>query len=92
MLALIYVLIFLLALGMLIRSVRIKRGFGPAVLLDLVAAAAALVAMGYYDRLSQRNALAGWAYFPEVFSSLCAAVVFGLLALVGVAIWLLRRK
>jgi len=92
MLAIGYVLIFLLELAGLVRAFRLRRGFGLLVFLDLGIAAAALAAMKYFDQLSARNTAAGWAYFPEAFSSLCAAVGFGLLGLITAAVWLLRKK
>lgn len=91
MLTALYIFLFLAFVAGLIRVFRRRRGFGWLIGLELLAAAASLGAMGYFDALSQREAMVGWAYFSEVFSSLCAAVCFGVLTLITVVLRLLRK-
>ena len=92
MLTVVYILLFLLQLLGLVRGIRRNRGLGLLAVLDLAAAAAALGLMGYYDALSARGSMTGWAYFPEVFASLCAAAAFALMALAALVFYLIEKR
>ena len=92
MLTALYVFAFLVLLLGLIRAFRHRRRFGVLVPLDFLAAAGALGAMWYFDTLSAREAMVGWAYFSEVFASLCASVCFVVLGLITLVLWLLRKQ
>ena len=91
MLTALYMILFLVLVLGLVRAFRLRRGFGRLILAELICAAGALGGMWYFDTLTARESMIGWAYFSEVFTSLCAAVCFCLLVLITAVIWLLRK-
>lgn len=87
-----YVLFFALQVFLLIRSFRAKRGLGKLVILNLVSVLLACFLLWYFDTLPGYGMMPGFAFFPEVFYSLCAAAVFAVLTLVTFLCWLYCRK
>ena len=92
MLAVIYILLFVLQVFLLIRCFRSRSGWGKLLILNFAASALACGMAWYYDSLTGTVALAGWAYFREVFYSLCAALVYGLQILIAFLGMMLRKK
>ena len=92
MLAVIYIAIFALQLFLLIRCFRRRTGWGKLLLLNIGATVLACTLGWYFDTLPGYGMMPGWAYFAEVFYSLCAALVFGIQSLVTTLGLLLRKK
>jgi hypothetical protein len=58
---------------------------------NVLSAALSAVLLWYYDTLPGYGIMPGFAYFPEVFASLCAAAAFVLLTIVTLLCWLIRN-
>ena len=91
MLKLLYFLLFAAQVWGLIRCFRVRKGLGKLALCNAASLLLALVLLWYYDTLPGYGMMPGFAYFSEVFTSLCAAVVFFVLTLVTTLCWLLRK-
>ena len=85
-----YILLFALQVFWLIRTCIRKGRFWPVLTVNLLSAAVALFLLWYFDTLPGVGMVVGFAFFPEVFASLCAAAAFFLLSLVTLLCWLLR--
>ena len=83
MLAFFYILIFALQLFLLIRCFRRRTGWGKLLALNIGSTLISGGLIWYFDHLSNTVAMAGWAYFAEVFYSLCACGGFFLLTLIS---------
>ena len=92
MLAVIYVLLFLLQLFLLVRCFRRRTGWGLQLALNIASTVISGGLIWYFDRLSNTVAMAGWAYFMEVFYSICACGGFFLLTLISTVGSLLVTK
>ena len=87
-----YILIFALQVFLLVRSFKSRVGWGRLLILDILSVVLALGCMWYFDTLPGYGIMPGWAYFAEVFYSLCAALVYGIQTLVAVLGLLLWKK
>ena len=83
MLAFFYILIFALQLFLLIRCFRRRTGWGKLLALNIGSILISGGLIWYFDHLSNTVAMAGWAYFTEVFYSICACGGFFLLTLIS---------
>ena len=92
MLAFFYIMIFALQLFLLIRCFRRRTGWGKLLALNIGSTLISGGLIWYFEHLSNTVAMAGWAYFTEVFYSLGACVGFFLLALISALGSLLLTK
>lgn len=92
MLSWVYVILFALQVLWLIRAWRVKRGIGRVLVCNILSIGLACFLLWYFDTLPGYGLMPGFAYFPEVFCSLCAAVVFAVLALASFLCWLYHKK
>lgn len=92
MLGWIYGLLFLWQVFWLIQAWRRKGGWGRLLVLNIGATVLSFGAMWYFDTLPGFGMMPGWAYFTEVFYSLCAGAVYFLLTLISALCALLRKK
>ena len=92
MLAVIYVLLFLLQLFLLVRCFRRRSGWGKLLAVNIVSTVLAFGAMWYFDTLPGYGMAPGWAFFTEVFYSLCAGAAYFFLTLISALCALLRQK
>lgn len=92
MLGFIYATSFILQVFLLIRSFRARRSIGKLLIGNSLSIAAACFLLLYFDNLPGYGMMLGFAYFPEVFYSLCAAAAFAVLTLVTFLLWLYQRK
>jgi hypothetical protein len=86
-----YILLFTLEVLWLIRTCCRKGKFWPVLTVNVLSAALSAVLLWYYDTLPGYGIMPGFAYFPEVFASLCAAAAFVLLTFVTLLCWLIRN-
>ena len=91
MLAWVYAILFAAEVFLLVRNLRKNKGLGIALILNALTTALAVFLMWYYDTLPGYGIMPGFAYFPEVFHSLCAAAVFTVLTFVTLLIWLMKK-
>ena len=91
MLGWIYAGLFGLELFWLIRTCRRKLRFWPVLAGNLLTAVLSVFLLWYFDTLPGYGMMPGFAFFPEVFASLCAAAAFALLTFVTLLCWLLRK-
>ena len=91
MLGFLYVLLFAAELGWLIRSFRVKARFWPVITANLLSIALSVFLLWYFDTLPGYGMMPGFAFFPEVFASLCALAAFTVLTLVTLLCLLLRK-
>ncbi len=91
MLIAIYGIVFLWQIFWLVQAFRLRKGWGKLAILEAVSIAAAFGCMWYFDTLPGYGTIPGWAYFPEVFYSLCAGCVYLLTGLITLALWLFRK-
>ncbi len=68
------------------------KGWGRLLVLNIAATVLAFGVMWYFDTLPGYGMMPGWAYFAEVFYSLCAGVVYFLLTLISALCALIRKK
>ena len=90
MLSWIYFLLFALQVFWLIRTCVRKGKFWPVLTVNILSAAISGFLLWYFDTLPGYGMMPGFAFFPEVFASLCAAAAFLLLTFVTLLCWLLR--
>ena len=86
----IYLILFGAELFWLIRSCIRKGKFWPVLTANVLSAIVSAVAMWYFDTLPGYGIMPGFAFFPEVFASLCATAAFVVLSVVTLLCWLLR--
>ena len=91
MLAWIYGFFFAAEVFLLVRNLRRHNGLGILLILNALSIALSAFLLWYFDTLPGYGLFAGFAYFPEVFASLCAIVAFTVLTLVTLLIWLLQK-
>ena len=91
MLKVLYIVLFAAQVFGLVRCFRAGKGLGKLALCNLASVVLSGGLVWYYDTLPGYGIMPGFAYFPEVFASLCAAVAFFLLTLVTTLCWLLRK-
>ena len=91
MLSWIYILLFVAQLGWLIRSCRLKLRFWPVMTANFLSVALSVFLLWYFDTLPGYGMMPGFAFFPEVFASLCAIAAFTVLTLVTLLCRLLRK-
>lgn len=91
MLSWIYALLFGLQVVWLIRTCRRKGKFWPVLMVNVLSAVLSGFLMWYFDTLPGFGFMPGFAYFAEVFASLCAAAAFTVLAFVTLLCRLLRK-
>lgn len=92
MLLAVYILIFALQVFLLVRCFKSRAGWGKLLILDIASVVLALGCMWYFDTLPGYGIMPGWAYFAEVFYSLCAGAVYVLMTLICILCALLRKK
>ena len=85
-----YFLLFALEVFWLIRTCFRKGKFWPVLTVNGMSAALSAFLLWYFDTLPGYGMIPGFAFFPEVFASLCAAAAFTLLFFVTLLCWLLR--
>jgi len=90
MLGWIYGILFFLEVFWLVRTGRRKKRVWPVLVCNVLSVGLSLVLLWYYDTLPGFGMMPGFAYFPEVFCSLCAAAAFAVLTLVTLLYWLFR--
>lgn len=90
MLGWLYVILFILQVFWLIRVCCRKGKYWPVLLGNVLSAALSVFLLWYFDTLPGYGMMPGFAFFPEVFASLCAAAAFTVLSFVTLLIWLLR--
>ena len=90
MLGWIYGLLFALQVFWLIRVCLRNGKFWPVLTANGLSAVLSGFLLWYFDTLPGFGIMPGFAFFPEVFASLCAALVFTLLSFVTLLLWLLR--
>ena len=91
MLAWVYAILFAAEVFLLVRNLRRQKGVGIVLILNVLTTAMAVFLMWYFDNLPGYGIMPGFAYFPEVFHSLCAAAVFTVLTFVTLLIWLMKK-
>ena len=91
MLAWVYAILFAAEVFLLVRNLRKHRGLGLLLILNGASIALSAFLMWYFDTLPGYGIMPGFAYFPEVFYSLCAIVVFTVLTFVTLLIWLVKK-
>ena len=91
MLGWMYVFLFGAELFLLIRTCRRKLRFWPVLTVNLLTVALSVFLLWYFDTLPGYGMMPGFAFFPEVFASLCAAAAFTLLTFVTLLCRLLRK-
>ena len=92
MLGWIYILFFLLQVFGLIRACVKKRSLKLLLIGNILSVLLSCFLLWYFDTLPGFGMMPGFAYFPEVFTSLCAGVAFAVLTLVTALIALIRKK
>lgn len=92
MLGCFYLLFFVLQVFLLIRGCRAKRGLGLVLILNIFSIVLSCFLLWYFDTLPGYGMMPGFAFFPEVMYSLCAAVLFAVLTLVAFLLWLYHKK
>ena len=92
MLGLCYIFIFALQVFWLIRACRGHGKIWPVTVCNLLSVLLSAVLLWYFDTLPGFGVMPGFAYFPEVFASLCAVVAFAVLTLISFLCWLYHRK
>jgi len=85
-----YILLFAVEVLWLVHTCRRKGKFWPVLTVNVLSAVLSGFLLWYFDTLPGFGMMPGFAYFPEVFASLCAAAAFTLLAFVTLLCWLLR--
>ena len=91
MLAWIYAVLFAAEVFLLVRNLRKHRGLGLLLILNGASVALSAILMWYFDTLPGYGIMPGFAYFPEVFASLCAIAAFTVLTFVTLLIWLMKK-
>ena len=91
MLSWFYGIFFALQLFLLIRGFRRKRGLGKVLVLNILSIVLSCVLLWYFDTLPGYGIMPGFAYFPEVFASLCSIAAFTVLTFVTLLIWLMKK-
>ena len=91
MLGWIYGLLFALEVFWLIRTCRRKGKLWPVFTVNVLSVVLSAFLLWYFDTLPGYGIMPGFAYFPEVFYSLCAIVVFTVLTFVTLLIWLVKK-
>ena len=86
-----YLIIFAAQVFWLLRVCMRKRKIWPVWTVNLLCAAVSGFLMWYFDTLPGYGIMPGFAYFPEVFASLCATAAFTLLSFVTLLCLLLRK-
>ena len=92
MLGLFYGLLFAVQLVHLIRAWRRKQPGKFLLAGNILSVLLSCFLLWYYDTLPGVGIMPGFAYFPEVFSSFCAAVCFGCPTLVTLLYRIFRKK
>ncbi len=92
MLGWIYGGLFIFQMFWLMWTCRKHKRIGLVLVANLLSAGLALFLLWYFDTLPGHGPMPGFAYFPEVFYSLCAAAAFAVLALITILCWLYHRK
>ena len=92
MLGWIYAVLFALQVFWLVWACRKHQKIWPVLVGNVLSIALSAFLLWYFDTLPGFGMMAGFAYFPEVFSSLCAIVAFTMLTFVTLLCWLFRRK
>lgn len=90
MLGWIYLVLFVLQVGFLIRTCRRKGKFWPVLTVNILSVVLSAFLLWYFDTLPGYGMMPGFAFFPEVFASLCAAAAFTVLVFVTLLCWLLK--
>ena len=90
MLGWIYILLFAAQVFWLIHTCRCKGKFWPVLTGNVISAVLSAFLLWYFDTLPGYGMMPGFAFFPEVFASFCAAAAFTLLSIVTLLCWLLR--
>ena len=91
MLGWIYLILFILQVFWLIRVSIRKEKFWPVLITNVLFIVLSVILLWYFDTLPGYGLMPGFAFFPEVFASLCAAAAFALLTFVTLLCWLLRK-
>ena len=91
MLGWIYLILFALQVLWLIRTCIRKRKFWPVLTANALSIVLSVFLLWYFDTLPGFGLIPGFAFFPEVFASLCAAAAFTVLSFVTLLCWLLRK-
>ena len=89
MLGWIYAILFAAQVYLLIRTCRRRGKFWPVLTVNILSAALSGFLLWYFDTLPGYGLMPGFAFFPEVFASLCAAAAFTVLSFVTLLVWLL---
>lgn len=92
MLSWIYGILFAMQIFILIRDCRRGGKLGWLLAGNLLSVAVSAFLLWYFDTLPGYGMMPGFAYFPEVFASLCAAAAFGILSVVTLLCLLFRKR
>ena len=92
MLGWIYAVLFVLQGFWLVRTCRKHKKIWPVLVGNVLSIALSAFLLWYFDTLPGYGIMPGFAYFPEVFYSLCAIVAFTVLSFITLLCWLFHRK
>ena len=92
MIGILYGVLFVWQVIWLIGAIRRKKGWVRLLILCAMSMAAAFGCMWYFDVLPGYGIMPGWAYFQEVFYSLCAGVAYFIMTLIAALGALLQKK
>ena len=89
MIGIFYAALFVWQVLWFVSAIRRKKGWVRLLILCAVSMAVAFGCMAYFDNLPTMTA---WAYFQEVFYSLCAGVAYFIMTLIAALGALLQKK
>ena len=92
MLGFVYIVLALWQLIWLVLAIKNKRGWVRLLVLSALSTALAFGCMWYFDTLPGYGIMPGWAYFAEVFYSLCAGIVYLLVSVIALLCTIFYKK
>lgn len=92
MLGFVYIILALWQTVWLVLAVKNKRGWIKLLILSALSTVLAFGCMWYFDTLPGYGIMPGWAYFAEVFYSLCAGIVYLLVSTVALLCTVFYKK
>lgn len=92
MIGIFYAALFVWQVMWFVSAIRRKKGWVRLLILCAMSMAAAFGCMWYFDVLPGYGIMPGWAYFQEVFYSLCAGVAYFIMTLIAALGALLQKK
>ena len=91
MLGWVYIFLFALQVYWLIRSCIGRKRIWPVLMANVFCICLSCFLLWYFDTLPGYGMMPGFAFFPEVFASLCSAAAFAVLSIVTLLCLLLRK-